>query len=157
MQRSFAELHRTCFQGATLLHQIETPALAEQISSLNAYDLQNLELFIHIIFELNCGKAPGSFDKGFRRMNSAKRVNAAVMNDKGEKSPLDDGHAGRGRRTCSGRLLYYRREVSQRREPGSYSCGRFLVMFPTLLSVSGRCLHMSPQFVEECGGGNFQA
>ena len=28
-------------------------------------------------------------------MNSAKRVNAAVMNDKGEKSPLDDGH-GRG-------------------------------------------------------------
>ena len=96
MQRSFAELHRTCFQGATLLHQIETPALAEQISSLNAYDLQNLELFIHIIFELNCGKAPGSFDKGFRRMNSAKRVNAAVMNDKGEKSPLDDGHAGRG-------------------------------------------------------------
>lgn len=90
MQRSFAELHRTCFQGATLLHQIETPALAEQISSLNAYDLQNLELFIHIIFELN-----GSFDKGFRRMNSTKRVNAAVMNDKGEKSPLDDGH-GRG-------------------------------------------------------------
>ena len=52
-----------------------------------------MELFIEIIFELNCA-APGS-TRFHKSTSGTSRVNVTVMNDKFGESPLDaDGHAG---------------------------------------------------------------
>ena len=144
MQRSFAELHPTCFQGANLLYEIETPALAKKISSLSIYDLQNMELFIEIIFELNCTEleAPGSIESGRRSLAGGKRVNVSVMNDKVGKSPLDaDGRAGGDENVTPAECFGTSDETILK---GNH-LGVAVVFFchvPYNLSVSGRCLHI---------------
>lgn len=91
-------MHCTCFQGADFLQEIETPELANKIASLNTYDLQNLQMFIEIIFELNFAgmERNDSGARAFRTINSQMRVNQTVMNQTTNRNSLRDGHDGDG-------------------------------------------------------------
>jgi len=83
---------------ADFLQEIETPELANKIASLNTYDLQNLQMFIEIIFELNFGgmERNDSGARAFRTINSQMRVNQTVMNQTTNRNSLRDGHDGDG-------------------------------------------------------------
>lgn len=94
----FPNSHCTCFQGADFLQDIETPELANKIASLNTYDLQNMQMFIEIIFELNVAGTEriDTVNSGFLTINSGMRVNRTVMNRTMVRKSLPDGHDGDG-------------------------------------------------------------